>query len=95
MTCVPTQHVCVLLLRQIMTPFLANVCGQLSVMQCSCRSRMLTAAAGLHRARTGHGWIRGAARAAALAGGSALGMRMQPRALLVEDGVLVLVVVCC
>jgi hypothetical protein len=39
----------------------ANVYRQLSVVQCRYLSRMLTVAAGLHTARTGSGWIRGAA----------------------------------
>jgi hypothetical protein len=41
----------------------ANVYRQLSVVQCRYQSRMLTAAAGLHIARTGSGWIRGAPQA--------------------------------
>jgi hypothetical protein len=36
----------------------ANVYRQLSVVKCRYLSRMLTAAAGLHTARTGSGWIR-------------------------------------
>jgi hypothetical protein len=36
----------------------ANVYRQLSVVQCRCLSRTLTAAAGLHTAHTGSGWIR-------------------------------------
>jgi hypothetical protein len=40
--------------------FFANEYRQLSVVQCRYLSRMLTAAAGLHTARTGSGWIRGA-----------------------------------
>jgi hypothetical protein len=38
----------------------ANVYRQLSVVQCRYLSRILAAAAGLHTARTGSGWIRGA-----------------------------------
>jgi hypothetical protein len=41
----------------------ANVYRQLSVVQCRYLSRMLTAAAGLHSARTGSGWLRGAPQA--------------------------------
>jgi hypothetical protein len=41
----------------------ANVYRQLSVVQSRYLSRMLTAAAGLHTARTGSGWIRGAPQA--------------------------------
>jgi hypothetical protein len=41
----------------------ANIYRQLSVVQCRYLSRMLTAAAGLHTARTGSGWIRGAPQA--------------------------------
>jgi hypothetical protein len=52
----------------------ANVYRQLSVVQCSYLSRMLTSAVGLHTAHTAFGWIRGAA---ALTRGSALGMQMQ------------------
>jgi hypothetical protein len=37
----------------------ANVHRQLSVVQCGYLSRMLSAAADLHTARTGSGWIRG------------------------------------
>jgi hypothetical protein len=43
----------------------ANVYRQLSVVQSRYLSRMLTAAAGLHTARTGSGWIRGAQPASA------------------------------
>jgi hypothetical protein len=43
----------------------ANVYRQLSVVQSRYLPRMLTAAAGLHTARTGSGWIRGAQQAAA------------------------------
>jgi hypothetical protein len=42
-----------------------NVYRQLSVVQSGYLSRMLTAAAGLHTARTGSGWIRGAKQASA------------------------------
>jgi hypothetical protein len=56
---------------------------QLSVVQCRYLSRVLTAAAGLHTARTGSGWTLAHGRAAALTRGSALGMRVQLRALLV------------
>jgi hypothetical protein len=38
----------------------ANVYRQLSMVQCHYLSRMLTAAAGLHKAHRGSGWIRGA-----------------------------------
>jgi hypothetical protein len=41
----------------------ANVYRQLSVVQCRYLSRMLTAAVGLHTARTGSDWIRGAPQA--------------------------------
>jgi hypothetical protein len=41
----------------------ANIYRQLSVVQCRYLSRMLTAAVGLHTARTGSGWIRGAPQA--------------------------------
>jgi hypothetical protein len=41
----------------------ANIYRQLSVVQCRYLFRMLTAAAGLHTARTGSGWIRGAPQA--------------------------------
>jgi hypothetical protein len=59
----------------------ANVYHQLSVMQCRYLSRMLTAAAGLHTARTSSGWIRGAPLPSAEV--LHLGMRVQLRALFV------------
>jgi hypothetical protein len=40
----------------------ANVYRQLSVVSCRYLSRMLTAAAGLHTARTGSSWIQGASQ---------------------------------
>jgi hypothetical protein len=43
----------------------ANVYRQLSVVRSRYQSCMLTAAAGLHTARTGSGWIRGAQQASA------------------------------
>jgi hypothetical protein len=51
----------------------ANVYRQLPLVQCRCLSPLLTAAAGLHTARTGSGGDQG--RAAALPRDSALGMR--------------------
>jgi hypothetical protein len=41
----------------------SNAYRQLSVVQCRYLPRMLTAAAGLHTAHTGSGWIRGAPQA--------------------------------
>jgi hypothetical protein len=41
----------------------ANVYRQASVVQCRYLSSMLTAAAGLHTARAGSGWIHGAPQA--------------------------------
>jgi hypothetical protein len=60
----------------------ANVYRQLSVVQCRYLSRVLTAAAGQPPHRT-HGLWQDPRRAAALTRGSALGMRVQQRALFV------------
>jgi hypothetical protein len=70
---------------------LAIVFCQLSVVQCRCLSRTLTAAAGLLHT---HGFQLDPGLATALDRGSALGMQMQLRALFLYGGVVVLIVCC-